>query len=328
MAELERANAAVGFASGMAAISAVLLALDPHHRHVVAVRPIYGGTDHLLSSGLLGTSVTWVEPDGVAAAITPQTGLVVVETPQNPTATLVDIAAVARSAGPVPVLVDNTFATPVLQQPMTLGASLVVHSATKFIGGHGDVMGGVVACTADWAARLRSIRIATGGVLHPQAAYQLHRGLATIGVRVRAMQDTATELAARLASHPAVERVHHPSLRHTDPLGLVGRQMAGPGSLLSLELVGGELAARAVLDAVQLMTHAVSLGCVDTLIQHPASLTHRLVDAEDRAECGVSSSLLRISVGLEHVEDLWRDICGALDATAALDASPSDVMQA
>lgn len=313
MAELEGSEAAVAFASGMGAITALLMSLEPGRRHVIGVRPLYGGTDHLLCSDLLGLDVTWAEPADVSDAIRPETGLILLETPQNPTATLVDIAAVARAAGNVPVAVDNTFATPVLQRPLEHGASIVLHSATKFIGGHGDAMGGIVACDDATAARLRGVRIATGAVLHPMAAYQLHRGLATLPIRVRAMQETATQLAGRLALHPAVDRVHHPSLPGTDRDGLVGRQMSGPGSMVAFELSGGLAAARELLGALRLATHAVSLGSTDTLVQHPASLTHRVVDAGSRAGCGVHDSLVRISVGLEDVEDLWRDIAAGLE---------------
>jgi len=221
----------------------------------------------------------------------------------------------------VPVLVDNTFATPVLQQPIALGASLVVHSATKFIGGHGDVMGGVVACTDEFARRLRYVRIATGAVLHPMAAYQLHRGLTTLPIRVRAMQQTATELVTRLVTHPAVGIVHHPSLASTDPDGLVGRQMSGPGSMIAFELRGGFAAARTMLGSLTLLTYAVSLGSTDSLIQHPASLTHRIVDSRCRDQSGINESLVRISVGLEHVDDLWADIAQALNAIDTPSAS-------
>lgn len=315
MAQLESGDQGVAFASGMAALTAVFLALAPTHKHVVGVRPLYGGTDHLLSSGLLGCTVSWVEPHQVADAIQSDTGLIVLETPQNPTATLVDIHAVARQAGDIPILVDNTFATPVLQQPLLLGATLVVHSATKFIGGHGDAMGGVVVTSESWAARLRGVRIATGAVLHPFAAYQLHRGLATLPIRVRHMQSSAAELASRLDEHLAVAAVHHPSLLSTDRQDLVGegRQMSGPGSMLSFELRGGFAAARTVLSELKIMTHAVSLGSTDTLAQHPASLTHRVVDEAGRESGGVNSSLVRISVGLESVEDLWADLSHALD---------------
>lgn len=321
LAELERAEEAVAFASGMAGITAVLLALPAERRHVVAVRPIYGGTDHLLGSGLLGVDVSWADPHGISHALRANTGLVVVETPQNPTIALVDIASVVEQAGDVPVLVDSTFATPVLQQPIRHGARIVLHSATKYLGGHGDAMGGIVACDALTAQRLRQVRIATGAVMHPLAAYQLHRGLSTLPIRVERMQQTATELAARLRDHPSVARVHHPSAADGDPAGLVGRQMRGPGPMLALELHGGWKAARGVLDAVQLITHAVSLGSTDTLIQHPASLTHRVVEASAREGCGVHDGLLRISAGLEHVDDLWADLRQALAAASAAPAA-------
>ncbi|MEV4492067.1 PLP-dependent aspartate aminotransferase family protein [Micromonospora coxensis] len=307
LAELEGTAEAVAFASGMAALTATLLAATRDgSRHVVAVRPLYGGTDHVLATGLLGTEVSWARPDEVATAVRPDTALVVVETPANPTLDLVDIAALAHAAGTVPLLVDNTVATPVLQQPARHGAALVLHSATKSIGGHGDVLAGAVACDAGWAARLRQVRAVTGAVLHPLGAYLLHRGLQTLPLRVRAQQAGAEKLAAWLAGHPAVERVHHPSVH--DPAGLVGRQMSGPGSLLAFEVRGGATAAATVAGACQLITHAVSLGGVDTLIQHPASLTHRPVEGEAKP-CG---GLLRISVGLEDPEDLRADLERAL----------------
>ncbi|WFE47345.1 PLP-dependent transferase [Verrucosispora sp. WMMD1129] len=307
LAELEGTTEAVAYASGMAALTAALLAATRDgRRHLVAVRPLYGGTDHVLATGLLGTDVTWARPDTVAAAIRPDTALVVAETPANPTLDLIDIAALADAAGQVPLLIDNTVATPVLQQPTRHGAQLVLHSATKSIGGHGDVLAGVIACDAEWAARLRQVRALTGAILHPLGAYLLHRGLQTLPLRVRAQQAGAEKLAPWLAAHPAVARVHHPGTN--DPAGLVGRQMSGPGSLLAFEVRGGAPAAAAVADACRLITHAVSLGGVDTLIQHPASLTHRPVEADARPDGG----LLRLSVGLEDPEDLRADLEHAL----------------
>ncbi|TDB77255.1 PLP-dependent aspartate aminotransferase family protein [Micromonospora sp. KC721] len=309
LADLEGTAEAVAFASGMAALTAALLAATRDgRRHVVAVRPLYGGTDHVLATGLLGTEVTWARPHEVAAAVRPDTALVVVETPANPTLDLIDIAALAEAAGTAPLLVDNTVATPVLQQPARHGAALVLHSATKSIGGHGDVLAGVVACDSGWAARLRQVRAVTGAVLHPLGAYLLHRGLQTLPLRVRAQQAGAEKLAGWLTGHPAVVRVHHPSVH--DPAGLVGRQMAGTGSLLAVEVRGGAPAAARVAAACELITHAVSLGGVDTLIQHPASLTHRPVSGEAKP-CG---GLLRISVGLEDPEDLRADLERALAA--------------
>ncbi|WP_328989890.1 PLP-dependent aspartate aminotransferase family protein [Kribbella sp. NBC_01245] len=310
LADLEYAEAAVAFGSGMAALTACLLATAAAgYPHVVALRPLYGGSDHLLASGLLGTTVTWVTAsDQIARAIQPDTGLVIVETPANPTVDLVDLDEVSRQAGRVPVLVDNTFATPILQQPIRHGASLVLHSATKFIGGHGDVMGGLVATTGDWTARLRQIRAITGGLLHPLAAYELHRGLQTLPVRVRAQQEGAGKVAQWLTNHPAVEVVHYPGLPECDPLGLIGRQQAGPGAVLAITLMGGYDAAVRAAGRCRLITHAVSLGGVDTLIQHPAALTHRLVPGDAKPAAGV----LRLSIGLEDPIDLIDDIDQAL----------------
>ncbi|HSL64338.1 MAG TPA: PLP-dependent transferase [Gaiellaceae bacterium] len=316
VAELEGTECAVAFASGMAALTAVLLALDAERRHVVALRPLYGGTDHLLAAGLLGTDVSWATAADVERHLRADTGLVLLETPANPTLAQVDIADVVARADGVPVLVDNTFATPVLQNPAAHGAALVLHSATKFIGGHGDVLAGVVATGDEWAHALRRVRIATGAVLHPLAAFLLHRGLPTLPLRVRAAQATARELARRLDAHPLVERVHYPGLPGGDPDGLLGRQLRGPGAVLAFEIGGGLEAAGAVMRSLRLVTPAVSLGATDTLIQHPAALTHRLVDAEARAEHGVSESLLRLSVGLEHVDDLWADLERGLRAAA------------
>ncbi|MEU4605304.1 PLP-dependent aspartate aminotransferase family protein [Kribbella sp. NPDC023972] len=307
LAELEHTEGAAAFGSGMAALTACLLATVAAGRpHVVAVRPLYGGSDHLLSTGLLGTTVSWASVTSIAEVIRPETGLVIVETPANPTVELVDIAAVVRQAGDVPVLVDNTFATPVLQQPARHGASLVLHSATKYLGGHGDVMGGVVAAGAEWIARLRQIRAVTGGLLHPLAAYELHRGLQTLPVRVRAQQATAMKVADWLSAQPSVDKVYYPGL--TDPQSLIGRQQSGPGAVLAFTVAGGYDVAARVAANLRLITHAVSLGGVDTLIQHPAALTHRLVTPEAKPP----TNLLRLSLGLEDAQDLSTDLAQAL----------------
>ena len=319
LAELEHCEQAVAFASGMAATSACLLAaVAEGKRHVVAVRPLYGGTDHVLATGLLGSEVTWAEPAAVTGALRADTGLVVVETPGNPTLELLDLADLVRqcggdaSGGGVPLLVDNTFATPILQQPADLGATLVVHSATKYLGGHGDVLAGVVATSAEWAEKLRRVRAVTGGILHPLAAYLLHRGLQTLPLRIRHQSESAQKLADWLTGHPAVERVYYPGLAECDPQQLVGRQMSGPGAILAISVRGGLEAAARVAGACELITHAVSLGGVDTLIQHPASLTHRVVTADAKPH----ASVLRLSIGLEDVDDLRADLERALRAAA------------
>lgn len=223
--------------------------------------------DHLRASDLLGLSVTWATPGTIAAALRPDTALVVIETPANPTAALVDIA-------------------------------------------------GVVATDAAWAARLRQVRLMTGGLLHPLAAYLLHRGLPTLPLRVERAQASARILAERLAAHPEVERVFYPGLPGGDPAGLLGRQMAGPGSIFAFELVGGTGAADRLLEELSLVTHAVSLGSTDTLIQRPAALTHHIMTPAERAAAGIPDALLRVSVGLEHPEDLWNDFERALGSVA------------
>jgi cystathionine beta-lyase/cystathionine gamma-synthase len=314
LAALELADGAVAFASGMGALAACLTATVAAGKpHIVALRPIYGGTDHVLDTGLLGTTITWCDEDTVAAAIRPETGLVILETPANPTLELVDIRRVAEQAGDVPVLVDNTFATPVLQRPIEHGATLVLHSATKYIGGHGDAMGGIVATNREWMTRLRQVRALTGGLLGPFEAYLLHRGIRTLPVRVRAQQATAAELASRLVGHPAIAMVRYPGLPGQDPRGLIGAQSRGAqsdgaGSLIALDLVGGYDAAAKFIAGLRLFSHAVSLGGIDSLVQHPASLTHRPVAPEARPSAGV----VRLSIGLEHVDDLTHDIESAL----------------
>lgn len=310
LAELEGTDEAVAFASGMAAVTATILAAAQAGagRHVVAVRPLYGGTDHILDTGLLGTTVTYCAAHEISQSVRPDTCLVIVETPANPTLQLVDLAAVRTAAGEVPVMVDNTFATPVLQNPAAFGIDLVLHSATKYLGGHGDALGGVVAANATWASRLRSIRAITGAILHPMGGYLLHRGLATLPVRVRAQQATAGELATWLATVPAVRTVFYPGLAECDPEGLVGKQMRGPGAMISLDLAGGFAEATQLTKNVRLFTHAVSLGGVDSLIQHPAALTHRPVPPEARPGAGI----VRLSIGLESASDLMADLARAL----------------
>ncbi|MCR2810884.1 MULTISPECIES: aminotransferase class I/II-fold pyridoxal phosphate-dependent enzyme [unclassified Microbacterium] len=311
LADLESTEGAVAFASGMAALTACLIASVTAGRgHVVAVRPLYGGSDHVLESGLLGTTVTWASPDTIAAAVRADTGLVIVETPANPTLELLDLDEVVAAAGAVPVLVDNTFATPVLQQPARHGAALVLHSATKYLGGHGDVMGGVVATDQEWVERLRRVRALTGGLLHPMAAYLLHRGLRTLPLRVRAQQQTAQTLAERISGHTAVARVFYPGLPGQDPKGLLGRQLEGPGSIIAVELAGGYDAAARFTESCGLIEHAVSLGGIDSLVQHPASLTHRPVAGPAKPGAGV----VRLSIGLEHIDDLTDDVMVALAA--------------
>lgn len=323
LALLEGAEAAVAFSSGMAAVTAALLShtTSVGKPHVVAVRPLYGGTDHLLATGLLGTDVTYCSADEIAGAVRADTGLVIVETPANPTLELVDIARVVAQAGTIPVLVDNTFATPVLQNPIAHGAAMSLHSATKYLGGHGDVIGGVIACSEETAEALRPVRAITGAILHPLAAYLLHRGLPTLALRVRAQQSSAERIAQWLSEHPAVAEVFYPGLTGNP---LVGSQMRGGGAMIALRLRGGYDAAAHVAGAVQVFGHAVSLGGVDSLVQHPAALTHRPVAPSARPD----ADILRLSIGVEHIDDLIADLAQALASAPRANADESAAVSA
>jgi cystathionine beta-lyase/cystathionine gamma-synthase len=293
----------------MAATHAVILSrVAAGKPHVIAVRPLYGGTDAIVESGILGTTVTYAEPGEIAQHVTDQTGLIVLETPSNPTLELRDIADIVRQAGDVPVMIDNTFASPVLQQPLRHGAAYSVHSATKYLGGHGDAMGGVVVASPELAQALRPIRTITGGVMDPFTAYLMLRGIGTLPIRIRAQQESAGVIARWLTEQPQVSRVFYPGLPGADPTGLIGRQMSGPGAMLAFEMAGGFGAAEKACSALRLITHAVSLGGIDTLIEHPASLTHRVVSESAQPH----ESVLRISVGLEDPADLIADLAQAL----------------
>lgn len=315
LATLENAEEAVAFSSGMAGVSAALLAMctGQNKPHVVAVRPLYGGTDHLLSTGMLGTETTYCTVAEVAATIREDTGLVILETPANPTLELVSIRGVVEQAGEVPVLVDNTFATPVLQNPLDHGAAMSLHSATKYIGGHGDAVGGVIACRAETATQLRQVRAVTGGILHPMGAYLLHRGLATLPLRVHRAQETAQQVADWLSQQETIDQVFYPGSDNDpapeDQVGVLNGQMRGPGAMIAVRMSGGYAAAEQLTSGVTLFTHAVSLGGVDSLIQHPAALTHRPVAPEARP----GADVVRLSIGLEAAEDLIADLRGALD---------------
>jgi len=328
IAQLEGMPACVAYGSGMAALTAVLLDARSRGNHVLAVRPVYGTSDHLLASGLCGLETEFVIASEIAAKRRPDTALVIIETPANPTLQLVDIHAVVMAAGDVPVLVDSSFAPPCIQRPVEHGAAYVLHSATKFLAGHGDVIAGVVSCSEERARPLRTVRAATGALLHPLAAYLLHRGLATLNLRVERAQANAELIAQRLQAHPAVASVHFPSLHQGMQADIFHRQMRGPGALMAFELKKGYAAASAALASVKLCTPAVSLGAVDTLIQHPAGLTHRVLSDAAREQHGISAGLVRLSVGIEHVEDIWADLEQALNAAASVDIRPRVLVSA
>jgi methionine-gamma-lyase len=335
LAALEGAEAACATASGMAAIAGVLLASCEAGDHVVAPRSMYAESARLLRERLpkLGITTTFVDGtrEAYAAAVTERTRILYVETPSNPTLGVVDIAAVAelarslaKGAGPERprplVVVDGTFATPFAQTPLALGADLVVHSMTKGIAGHGDVIGGAVMGSRALVDAAKEVIVkGFGGVLSPLSAWLVSRGLRTFALRQERACATAAALAAHLAAHPRVAVVHHPSLASHPGHALARKQMHAYGALLSFELhAGGDDGSdavergRKVLEALRVATHAVSLGDVRTLVVHPASTTHSTMPAEARRLAGITDGLLRMSCGLESAGDLAADLDRAL----------------
>lgn len=324
LAILEGGEAALAFGSGMAAISGVIMAAVSAGDHILYGEPIYGSTHALLHHvlprfGVSATGVDGSDPEQVAAAIRPNTRLLLFETPANPTMKLVDIAAVSRVAHDQGVLVvcDNTFASPALQQPLTLGADVVVHSCTKYIGGHGDVIAGAVVGSKEFIEHLRMTSLKDlGGVISPFDAWLLLRGLKTLDVRMERHSRNAQRVAEFLAGHPLVERVYYPGLPDHPQYELARRQMRAPGGMISFEIRGGVDAGRLLMNSVRLCHLAVSLGDVDTLIQHPASMTHSMVPPEERLAAGITDGLIRLSVGIEDPEDIIADLAQGLDRVA------------
>ena len=320
LAYLEQGEAALALASGMAAATTAVLNCCRSGDHIVAGDTLYGGTHQLFTQTLprLGITVTEVpatDPANFARAITKKTRLVYLETPANPTLVLTDIAAVsevARARG-VPVLVDNTFCTPYLQNPLKLGADIVLHSATKYIGGHGDTVAGVLVGKADWIMRARmEVLRDLGGCISPFNAWLLLRGLKTLPVRMDRHIANAMEGAQFLSFHPKVESVIYPGLKTHPQYELARRQQRGAGGMISFLLKGGREAGRVVMDNVQLCTLAVSLGDVDTLIEHPATMTHSTYSEAELLKVGIHPAMVRLSVGLENVEDIIADLRRAL----------------
>jgi cystathionine gamma-synthase/cystathionine gamma-lyase len=315
LASLEGGKFGFSFSSGLGATATILHTLRPGD-HIVCGDDVYGGTFRLLDKvmkplGLAYSMVDMRDPARVRAAIRPETKLVWMETPTNPMLKVFDIAAVAaiaKDAG-APLVVDNTFATPVLQRPLDLGATIVVHSATKYLNGHSDVVGGaVITSDAALAERIGFLQNAIGAVPSPFDCYMILRGLKTLGVRVRQQCASAASIAAKLERHPAVARVYYPGLASHPDHALASRQMRAPGAMISLDLKGGLDAAVSFLQRLSIFACAESLGGVESLAEHPAIMTHASVPAEARAALGISDGFVRLSVGLEAEADLWADI--------------------
>jgi len=330
LASLESTEDAVAFASGMGAISALLLTVLRPGDEIITLGPLYGGTEGLLRDLLepYGLRHHDVDDDELEDAVSPATRMIYLETPTNPTLGIHDlgrVAAVARGRD-ILTVVDNTFASPYLTRPAEHGIDVVVHSATKYLGGHGDVVGGVVAASSELAAELRSHGLRhVGAALGPFDSFLLLRGCKTLPVRMERHCDNAETLARGVLGHPAVAEVHYPGLPQHPRHVLASRQMARFGGMLALELAGGATAAERFLDSLTLFTQAVSLGDVESLATHPASTTHQLLAPEARQRHGITDGLVRLSVGIEDGRDLLDDVLRALDGVAATDgATPRD----
>jgi len=330
VAELEEGCGAVATATGMAAVSTVFLAFLREGDHVVATHPLYGSSRALLTRyfsrlGVTSTFIAAADRAGLAGAIRPETRLVYIETPANPTLDLVDLAAAsaaARGAG-IPLIVDNTFAGPHLQRPIAWGADIVLHSMTKSLNGHSDVVAGiVVAREPAMLAALRDAAITFGLTIDPHQAWLVLRGIRTLGMRVERAQQNAIAIARWLEQHEEVAWVRYPGLPSHPQFELAQRQMSGPGSVIAFELHGGTEAGRVLMNSVRMITLAVSLGGVESLIEHPASMTHKGMSEDEQRRQGITSGLVRLSAGCEDLDDLLADLAGALaNVTAAVGAT-------
>lgn len=329
IANLEGAEAGLCTASGMGAISATMWSFLEAGDEVILDKTLYGCTFAFLTHGLprFGVKVTPIDlsdPANLEAAIGAKTRIVYFETPANPNNRLVDIAAISAigHAHGAKVIVDNTYATPFLTRPIEYGADIVVHSATKYLSGHGDVIAGLIVGSAGDMARIRLVGIKdmTGAVMSPFSAMLLLRGLKTLELRVERHCRSALQVARALEGHPAVKAVHYPGLDSFPQAELARKQMADFGGMIPFEVVGGKAGGIAMMNRLRLIQRAVSLGDAESLIQHPASMTHSTYTPEERAAHGIAEGLVRLSVGLEGVEDILDDLMQALSAHNALAA--------
>jgi cystathionine gamma-synthase len=321
VAALEGAGDAVAFASGMGAITSALLAMLKSGDHVVLFKDCYRRTRLLVAQTLarFGITSTIVAPgdiDALESALRPETRLIITEYPTNPYLYCTDLerlAAAAHAHGRVRTMVDATFATPVNTRPLEFGIDLVLHSATKYLSGHNDVLGGVVAGSTPLASLLRESRGVTGAVLDPHAAFLIARGLKTLGLRVERQNASGLRMAEQLERHPKVERVFYPALPSHPSHEVAARQMSGFGGVVSFIVKGGREAASRVVDGCELAWIAPSLGGVETLIEQPAVMSFFELTTEELDEVGIDPGLIRLSLGVEEPEDLSADLLGALD---------------
>lgn len=321
MAALEHGERGLAFGSGMAAVSAVLIALTKANDHIVCSSGLYGCTFDLLSmmeeKYVITHSLSNMNSaDELRKCIKPETACIYVETPINPTMKLIDLAMVAKVAKEfaIPVVVDNTFCSPYIQRPLDLGCDIVVHSATKYIGGHGDVIAGLVVGSKDF---LDTVQMSTqkdiGGIISPFDAWLLIRGLKTLPVRLDRHCDNAEQIFTKLKDHPKVASIYYPGDQANPSYAIMGKQMKRGGGMISFEIKGTKQDAQAMLNALSFVKIAVSLGDAETLIEHPATMTHAVIPEASRLEMGITDQLIRLSVGLEKWEDVWDDLKQALD---------------
>ena len=318
IAQLESGEAAVATSSGMGAISSVMWTILKAGDHIISDKTLYGCTFAFFSHGLsrFGIEVSFVDTadgEAVKKAMKPNTRAVYLETPANPNLKIVDIKAIAEIAHTNPntlVVVDNTFSTPYCQRPLELGADIVVHSATKYLNGHGDVIAGMVISRKDLVDQIRLVGIKdmTGSVLGPMEAYLIIRGMKTLEVRMRKHCENALKVAEFLEAHDKVAEVYFPGLKSHPGHEIAAKQMDAFGGIMSFELKGGFEAGKILLNNLKLCSLAVSLGDTETLIQHPASMTHSPYTKEERMEAGITDGLVRLSVGLENIEDIIADL--------------------
>lgn len=320
IAELENGYGGIATSSGMGAVNTVYLTLLNQGDHIISSAAVYGPSRVVLEQkySKLGIEASFVDTSDIEAVrkeIRPNTRLLYIETPSNPTMFVTDLEACALLAHEhgIPVVVDNTFSSPYLQQPLNFGVDAVLHSMTKFINGHADVVAGmIVAKDQDMYTRLRSTMVNMGFNMDPHQAYLVIRGAKTLGIRIDRAQQNAMKIASYLEQHPKIEWVRYPGLKSHPQYELAEKQMKGPGTMLSFELKGGLEAGKILMNSVKLAILAVSLGGVETLIQHPASMTHSKVSAEAKAKADITDGLVRYSVGIEDVEDLINDLEQAL----------------
>jgi methionine-gamma-lyase len=320
LAELEGGFGGIATSSGMAAVNTVYGAMLAQGDHVVSSAAVYGPSRVVLETyykkyGVESTFVNTANIEEVKSAIRPETKLLYIETPANPTMEITDLEACCKLAHEhgITVAVDNTFCSPYLQRPIEMGADIVLHSLTKFINGHADIVGGVVVAKDEALyKKLRPIMVTLGFNMDPHQAYLVIRGVKTLSIRIDRAQESAMKLAAYLENHPKVAWVKYPGLASHPQHELAKRQMDGFGSMISFELKGGLEAGRVMMNSVQMAILAVSLGGVETLIQHPASMTHSKVTAEGKLKAGITDGLVRYSVGIEDVDDLMADLEQAL----------------